>query len=57
MDLARFFRLTPPAVHGMVVKLDELGLIHREPGVARSIRVIIATDLLPELEDVPGPAV
>jgi len=41
----------------MVVKLDELGLIHREPGVARSIRVIIATDLLPELEDVPGPAV
>jgi repressor LexA len=41
LDLATFFRRTPPAVHGMLVKLEELGLVTREPGVARSVRVAI----------------
>ena len=41
LDMARYFGLTPPAVHGMVVKLHDLGLITRQPGVARSIRVAI----------------
>jgi SOS-response transcriptional repressor LexA len=55
LDIARYFRLTPPAVHGMIVKLDELGLITREPGMARSIRVAIPPAEVPELEDVEGP--
>jgi repressor LexA len=55
LDIARYFRLTPPAVHGMIVKLDELGLITREPGMARSIRVAIPPAEIPELEDVEGP--
>ncbi len=35
----------------MIVKLEELGLITREPGVARSMRVAIPTSEIPELED------
>ena len=41
LDMVKFFRVTPPAVHAMVVKLEELGLVTREPGVARSIRVAL----------------
>lgn len=55
LDIARYFGLTPPAVHGMIVKLDELGLIAREPGRARSIRVAIPPAEIPDLEDVEGP--
>jgi hypothetical protein len=39
----------------MVVKLEELGLITREPGVARSMRVAVPADRLPELENTDGP--
>jgi hypothetical protein len=55
LDMATYFRLTPPAVHGMVVKLGQLGLITREPGVARSARVAIPEEEIPELEAVEGP--
>jgi hypothetical protein len=55
LDLVQFFRVTPPSVHGMVVKLEELGLIARQPGVARSARVAIPEDEIPELEAVEGP--
>jgi len=34
LDMVKFFRVTPPSVHGMIVKLEELGLISREAGVA-----------------------
>jgi DNA-binding MarR family transcriptional regulator len=36
-DMMRFFRLTPPSVHQMVLTLEKAGLISRQPGVARSI--------------------
>jgi DNA-binding MarR family transcriptional regulator len=55
-DMAQFFGLTPPAVHGMVVKLGQLGLVTREPGVARSVRVSIPEEEIPALEDVEGPS-
>ncbi|HVS36591.1 MAG TPA: hypothetical protein VMS17_13595 [Gemmataceae bacterium] len=55
LDMATFFRLTPPSVHGMVVKLEELGLITREPGAARSVRVIVPEADIPALEEVAGP--
>ena len=38
-DMAMFFRVTPPSVHQMVVALTEKGLITRQPGQARSIRL------------------
>ena len=55
LDMVKFFRVTPPSAHGMVVKLEELGLITREPGVARSARVAIPIEEVPELEQVEGP--
>ena len=54
LDMARFFRVTPPSVHGMVVKLEQLGLVTREPGVSRSVRVAIPESELPALEEVQG---
>ena len=47
-DIQRYFKVTPPTVHQMVLKLETLGLITRTPGVARSIRVQVAP------EDIPG---
>ena len=55
IDMCKFFRVTPPAAHLMVVKLESLGLVTREEGVARSIRVAIPEDEIPKLEDVEGP--
>lgn len=55
LDLVKFFRITPPSVHSMIVKLEELGLITREPGVARSVRVAIPKEEIPDLEEVAGP--
>jgi len=54
-DMVRFFRVTPRSLHEMVVKLADLGLITREPGVVRSIRVTIPRGRIPELEHVAGP--
>lgn len=51
LDLVRFFQVTPPSAHGMIVKLEELGLITREAGVARSARVAIPEDEIPPLKD------
>jgi hypothetical protein len=34
----------------MIVKLEEMGLITREPGVPRSIRVAVPRSEIPELE-------
>jgi hypothetical protein len=55
LDMAQYFRVTPPSVHGMVVKLEQLGLVTRQPGVPRSIRVIIPESKIPALEHVDGP--
>ena len=49
-DMAAIFQVTPPSVHQMVVKLDERGLISRVPGQARTIRVLLPPDQLPDLE-------
>lgn len=54
-DMVKFFRVTPPAAHGMVVKLEELSLVTRESGVARSIRVAIPEEEIPKLEETDGP--
>jgi hypothetical protein len=51
-DMMRFFRVTPPVVHQMVLTLEKAGLILRRPGVARSIAVLLDRSDLPELN--PG---
>ena len=45
----RFFRVTPPTVHQMVLGLEKAGLISRKPGVPRSIAVLLDRSALPEL--------
>ena len=42
--------MTPPSVHQMVVTLERAGLISRQPGVARSIAVLVDRSALPELK-------
>ena len=51
-DMGRFFRTTPPTVHQMVLGLERAGLISRQPGVARSIALLVEYAILPRLE--PG---
>jgi DNA-binding MarR family transcriptional regulator len=48
-DLQRHFRVTPPSVHQMVLTLENAGLIRRQPGVARSIEILVAPEALPVL--------
>jgi Mn-dependent DtxR family transcriptional regulator len=48
-DMQRYFHVTPPSVHQMVLTLERNGLIRRQPGIARSIEVLIVQDLLPAL--------
>ena len=48
-DLQAFFRVTPPAVHRMIVVLTERGLIRRRPGEPRSVEVLVPLDQLPPL--------
>ena len=38
----------------MIVKLEQMGLITRESGVPRSVRVAIAVGELPDLDDTEG---
>lgn len=48
-DMEMFFRCTAPSVHTMVKTLEREGLIRRQPGVARSIELLIAPKALPIL--------
>ena len=48
-DMQQYFRVTPPAVHRMVVELEHRGFIHRRPGQARSIELLIPPEQLPIL--------
>lgn len=48
-DMQRYFQVTPPTVHRMVVELEKRGLIARQPQKARSITLLVAPELLPTL--------
>ena len=48
-DLQRHFRVSPPSVHQMLLTLERAGLIRRQPGVARSIQLIVPPEALPVL--------
>lgn len=49
-DMQRFFRVTPPAVHRMVLALEQRGLLRRVPGQGRSIVLRLPPDEIPRLE-------
>ena len=48
-DIMRFFRVTPPTVHQMVLTLEKRGLISRRSGAARAIAVLVDPAKLPNL--------
>jgi len=49
-DMQRHFGVTPPSVHQMVLTLERAGLIRRQPGVPRSIELLVAPEDLPILK-------
>jgi DNA-binding MarR family transcriptional regulator len=49
-DMQRHFGVSPPSVHQMVLTLERAGLIKRQPGVARSIELLVAPENLPILK-------
>lgn len=48
-DMQRHFQVSPPSVHQMVLTLERAGLIRRQPGLARSIEVLVRPECLPLL--------
>lgn len=49
-DIQRYFGVTPPTVHQMLLRLEESGLIARTPGQARAIELLLGRDEIPDLE-------
>lgn len=54
-DFQRFFCVTPPSVHQMILQLERLGFIRRTPRQARSIELLIRSDQLPVLQPINMP--
>ena len=48
-DFQRYFKVTAPSVHQMIKTLHQLRLIERQPGVARSIQLLVPPQDLPIL--------
>lgn len=49
-DFQKYFGVTPPTVHQMVLQLEKNGLITRVPNKPRSIELVIHKSQLPKLE-------
>ena len=48
-DMQRYFDVSAPSVHSMVVTLEKRRLIRRTPGAIRSIQILLRRDQLPDL--------
>jgi len=51
-DFQRFFEVSPPAVHQMIVELERRGLISRVPARPRTIRLTLPEAELPRLQPI-----
>jgi repressor LexA len=51
-DMQRYFQITSPSVHSMVLTLERRGFIRRVPGQARSITPTVPAETLPPLQRV-----
>jgi hypothetical protein len=49
-DMQRFFRVTPPSLHRMMLTLEQRGLIEGVRDRSRSIRLLLYSDEIPKLE-------
>jgi len=48
-DMQRYFTVSPPSVHRMIVKLEKKNLIERIKGKARSLKIRLDVTQLPQL--------
>ena len=48
-DFQAYFGVSAPAAHQMLISLQNRGLIHKTPGQARSLRLLVAPETLPSL--------
>jgi Mn-dependent DtxR family transcriptional regulator len=48
-DFQRYFKVSPPSVHQMILILEKRGFIERTPGMGRSIRLQLSREQLPDL--------
>jgi DNA-binding MarR family transcriptional regulator len=48
-DMQHHFQVSPPSVHQMIVTLERNGLIRRQPGLARSIEILVEPQDIPIL--------
>jgi repressor LexA len=53
-DMQKFFGVSPPSVHQMIVTLEREELISRIPGQGRSIVLNVPRAQLPDLESIDG---
>lgn len=51
-DMQRFFAVTPPSVHQMVLTLERQGFISRKPGAPRAIEILVDPEILPRLQPI-----
>ncbi len=49
-DMQKYFKVSPPSVHQMVITLEKNGLIKRLLGQPRSISLSLPREELPDLE-------
>ncbi len=49
-DIQRYFSVSPPTVHHMILNLEKQRCIERTPGQARSIRLLLTREQLPDLD-------
>ncbi|MCZ7560580.1 MAG: MarR family transcriptional regulator [Burkholderiaceae bacterium] len=49
-DIQRYFSVSAPTVHQMILNLEAAGFVERTAGRARSLRVLLPADQLPQLE-------
>jgi DNA-binding MarR family transcriptional regulator len=48
-DFQRYFRVTPPSIHQMIIQLEKKGFIKRTPRQPRSIQLLLSRNEIPDL--------
>jgi repressor LexA len=48
--MQRYFNVSAPTVHQMIITLEKQRCIERTPGQARSIRLLLTREQLPDLD-------
>lgn len=49
-DIQRYFEVSPPSVHQMILTLEKLSLIKRKPRTSRSLEILLPVEQLPNLK-------